>query len=398
MNVNELISRLNTRRTHPAMRQVQALPYSLKDSSPTSSRYYADIKTFTERWNGSLHPWLEDVLNPVQEFRRARGLPQRSFDELALELLALGVYLQQHGARAEHFPAPVVRLLRAIIHVEQAHPRLEPLGKSLRGILNGLFFLPDAAAAQPWSARSIHRLAAWLAVQGAEPQAQRFAAWLADYTQAGGPPIEPLLAASFTLVQKFAILSETYLGAYTRQVPVYRDQARARARWRYDSLLLNSSPLEYHLGMFATQVLNQAYRPAFQAARRKLVILPPCMCARPWGECLAISTPMGAQCGGCTPSCRVNQITRAAAQKGVSVVMVPDDQLGKVCLTSGQAGKGLGVVGAACALRNWGAGWESERLGLHGQGILLDSASCGKHWAAPGIPTGLDLQELLESF
>jgi hypothetical protein len=75
--------------------------------------------------------------------------------------------------------------------------------------------------------------------------------------------------------------------------------------------------------------------------------------------------------------------------------MVPDDQLSSLCLASGQAGSGLGVVGAACALRNWSAGWEANQLGLHARGVLLDSAGCSKHWTQKGTPTDVNVQELL---
>jgi hypothetical protein len=339
---------------------------------------------------------LEEILNPVQVYRTANGLPPRSFDELALELLALGVTLHEHIAQAELMPTRVIRLLQFMIEFEPSHPRFEHGSKTLRGWINGLFFPKNDTAARPWSTASVQKLAVWLAVQGAEPQAQRFSEWLDYFNQAGAPASACILSASFELVQKFALLSETNLGAYTSQVAVYRDQMKAAARWRYDGLLISSSPLEYHLGMLATEVLNRAYRARFEAAKHKMVILPPCMSARPQDQCQAIPTPLGAQCGGCTPSCRVNQISKTAAEKGIRVVMIPDDQLSQLCHASGQVGKGLGVIGAACALRNWSAGWEADRLGLNGQGILLDSAGCEKHWTRHGMTTDVNMQELVE--
>jgi uncharacterized protein len=146
--------------------------------------------------------------------------------------------------------------------------------------------------------------------------------------------------------------------------------------------------------MLGTEILNRAYSERFSAAKRRLVIVPPCLRALPDDQCQAVQTPLGAQCQGCTPTCRVHQITQVAARLGVPVVSIPDDQLSQLCLASGQAGSGLGVVGLACALRNWSAGWEAARLGLAAQGMLLDQVGCRKHWDKQGRPTDANLREL----
>jgi hypothetical protein len=103
---------------------------------------------------------------------------------------------------------------------------------------------------------------------------------------------------------------------------------------------------------------------------------------------------MGAKCTGCTPTCRVHQITKLGLQKGQAVYSIPDDQLSKLCVSSGQAGASIGVIGVSCALTNWGAGWEAERLGLPAQGILLDYVGCRKHWSGRDIPTDVSIKKI----
>ena len=90
----------------------------------------------------------------------------------------------------------------------------------------------------------------------------------------------------------------------------------------------------------------------------------------------------------------MHQITQLAAKQGLPVFSIPDDQLAKLCVSSGHAGTGLGVIGLACALRNWSAGWEADRLGLGAQGMLLDQVGCRKHWDPVGRPTDANLHEL----
>jgi hypothetical protein len=198
------------------------------------------------------------------------------------------------------------------------------------------------------------------------------------------------------LAEYFERESQRALGGYTAQVDPYRTGLLPRVHWRYDALLLSRSRVEYHLGMVGTEVLNRAYLSGFQATGRRLVIVPPCLRAQPDDVCQAEQTPMGAVCVGCTPTCRIHHITQLGKRHGIPVVSIPDDELGTLCVTSGQAGSGLGVVGVACALRNWSAGWESQKLGLNAQGLLLDYPGCKKHWDEHGIPTDTNLKQLEE--
>lgn len=358
------------------------LSYSLKAGSAFSNTYYAAIAVFAGRWTEQLHPWLDEEIGRVQTYRSSHTLAVRTFDELALELLVLGVAWREHAAQAQQTPAWVMRLMQALVARQQQHPRFETLYKTLRGWLNGLFYpaVQTATRCRP-SWVGFKKLLAWLFVQGADSQAARLDEWSVYLEQLDPSALEHVLRTALELADKFAGLSETCLGSYTAQVESYRTRSLPAARWRYDRLL-------------ATEILNRAYQAEYQATHLRLVILPPCLCYRPEKVCRAVPTPLGAQCSGCTPACRVNQITRAAAQKGVRVVMIPDDQLSQLCLSSGLAGKGLGVVGVACVQRNWCAGWEAQRLGLHAQGVLLDHAGCRKHWHPRGLMTDVNVQQV----
>jgi uncharacterized protein len=395
--MKSLISRFNPGFKQQAASTKNAAAYSLKDGEVTSTHYYSDIAAFADYWSSSLHPVLDELIDKVCQLRAATGLAERSFDELALELLALGVALHEHSAEAARFPAWGKKWLETMIHLQAKYPRFEGLFKTLRGGMNILCSFGRGAKDHNVTPTSrVRQLVDWLRLQGSEPQANRLEEWVLCLAQAEPPSAASLLDSSLELARRFDVLSEASLGTYTRGVEAYRSRVLPTAHWRYDALLVSSTALEYHLGMLATEILNRVYHPGFMAAPHKLVILPPCLCARPQGECIAIQTPLGVQCGGCTPACQVNQISKAAALKGVRVVMVPDDQLSSLCLASGQSGTGLGVIGASCALRNWSAGWEANRLGLNAHGVLLDSAGCSKHWTKNGVPTDVNLQELFK--
>jgi len=144
--------------------------------------------------------------------------------------------------------------------------------------------------------------------------------------------------------------------------------------------------------MLGTELLNRAYRQRFLATRRKMVIVPRCMCA-PAEKCKAIETPFGAKCQACTPACRVNQITKLGEKRGFGVTMIPDDV--KV-FGSGTGAESIGLVGVSCALTNWNGGWDAGASGIPAQGLLLDYVGCKIHWDKEGIPTEANLKGLLE--
>jgi hypothetical protein len=102
---------------------------------------------------------------------------------------------------------------------------------------------------------------------------------------------------------------------------------------------------------------------------------------------------MGSKCQGCTPDCRVNQITQLGEEQGFAVYIIPD-QL-RVFQSGGESGS-LGVVGVSCALTNWSGGWEADEMNIPAQGILLDYVGCKYHWDKKGFPTDTNLTKLQE--
>jgi len=74
-----------------------------------------------------------------------------------------------------------------------------------------------------------------------------------------------------------------------------------------------------------TEILNRVFRPEFLRTARKVVVAPPCMRAQPDDACQARSTSFGARCAGCTPGCRVHQLTKLGDKLGFGVVIMPED-------------------------------------------------------------------------
>ncbi len=406
----------------------EALTYTLLPDESNSQRYYRDISTLADRWQAEIEPSIRGIVDDMLEFRRRAGLGARSFDELALELLALGVGLREHGGQAAGFPEWAAQVLAGLIARQEERPQASRLIKGLRGVVDGLGAklgngsgpgsldalalarsagIPLRLGEEPDVGCTLYlrRLIAWLQMHGHTAQANRFMEWQSYIESFEPQQSQEIILQSLALAQDFALQSAPVLDRYTRGVEEFIREARPAVKWRYDAELVTRSPLEYHLGMLGVEVLTRLYRQDFLKARRKIVILPACMCALPGpagsgDRCQAQETPLGRVCQACTPACKVNQICRLGQPAGFEVYIRPH---GANC-TSLRPYAGLqdsGLVGIACVLTAWEAGLEVERGSLPAQGMLLDYAARCDHWAfestaeAP-IVTGANLDKLRE--
>lgn len=382
------------------------LTYSLRLGAFSSDAYYTAIEALANQWLEQARARVSDLTDSFHAYCQAAGRPVRSFDEYALELLVIGVLLHEHADQAADLPGWSAALLAELVAAEDRLPWAEDAIKALRGVVGGLAgtFVDSVGKYEGTPSEDetlqvephgiVRDLLEWLRSQGETTQAGRLSEWLAYLETLPLAPAKALVGRCLSLAHAFGEQSAPVLNAFTENVESYVNETAPHCFWRYDAALVTRSRLEYHLGMLGTEILNRAYYERFSAAKRRLVIVPPCLRALPDDQCRAVQTPLGAQCQGCTPTCRVHQITQLGARLGVPVLSIPDDELSQLCLASGQAGSGLGVVGLACALRNWSAGWEAARLGLAAQGMLLDQVGCRKHWDKQGRPTDANLREL----
>ena len=368
------------------------ITYSLRLAERNSDDYYRAIAAFADGWLAEV---LSDaatlrLIEGFRSFRCERGQADRSDAEYAFELLALGVLLREHGREAGRLPGRLARALNLLVKAQERWPKLESMIKTLRGWAG---WLARRAGAERTTSGDVDRLIFWLKANDDTAHARRLAQWQ-DYFAGSGPrPTPQAIAHCLALADSFAEASLEALGRYTAGVERFLTESAPHYRRRYDAELVSRSRLEYHLGMLGTEILSRAYRQRFLAAKRKIVIVPPCMRAQPEEKCKAIQTPFGAKCQACTPSCRVHQITKLGEKRGFEVYMIPDELR---VFGSGAGDGSLGVVGVACALTNWGGGWDADSMGVPAQGLLLDHVGCKYHWDRKGILTDINLPQLVK--
>lgn len=382
---------------NPISKPPRVITYSLRADGHDSTNYYQAIASFTDEWLESAQNEVGDLLADFHAFCQRAGFPMRSDAEYAFELLVLGVLLREHGTDAASLPDWLANTQKILLRAQDQWLGLEGMIKVWRGWLG---WLGKKLETGRKGYGDVSRLLMWLRANGNSTQADRLSQWQDYFDTLDHRAAWDKIIRSLALAEAFAEDSQRALGTYTERVEHFLSEVAPTYLGRYDFELVSRSRMEYHLGMLGTEILNRVYRERFLAAGRKIVIVPPCMRAQPEEKCKAKSTPFGALCQACTPTCRVHQITKLGEKRrkelpeaGFDVFIIPDELR---VFGSGTGAGNVGVVGVSCVLTNWSGGWDADALGLPAQGVLLDYVGCSYHWDERGIPTDTNLNKLVE--
>ncbi|MBU0494248.1 MAG: DUF116 domain-containing protein [Chloroflexi bacterium] len=376
------------------------ITYSLRDGREHSDQYYCDVAAFTDEVLAEASGRVGSVVTAFRSWLEQTGRETpRTSPEYVFEFLTLGVLWRVYASRAKGLAAVPRQALAGLARLRETSSVLKPAVDPLRGVLAALFLHPTAGRPAPDPAPTVAHLArllGWLAAAGDFCQeVKRLQAWPGFLADQPPEQASATLAAVLDLAAWFEARSAAVLGRYTPHVERFLTETLPGYRWREDAVFCGRRRVEYHLNMVGTEILNRAFRPAFLATARQMVIVPPCMKARSDNECQARPTPHGARCAGCTPGCRVRELTQLGDTHGFAVLIVPDEL---AVFSSGRGepvrGAAVGVVGVSCVLTNAPGGWETQALGVPAQGILLDYCGCSYHWHETGIPTAINVGQL----
>jgi len=326
------------------------ITYTLRDESGTSNGYFETIATFADGILSLFESALKPMITDFQHYLISRDDLPRSQPEYIFELLTLGVLWRVHA------PLNTPRTLKGL---EALIAHLALVGE----------FTQEVAHLQAWH----------------------------GYLNTLSPSIvSQTLTRVIACAMEFEERAENALGRYTPNVEQFLSNEWQEHEDREDSTLRGRKRVEYHLNMVGTELLNRAFRQAFLAASRKVVLAPPCMRAKRDEECKAVKTAEGQLvCQGCTLDCRIHQLTQLGQKHGFEVYLIPDELRSLAARTVG-GGSTVGVVGISCVLTNAPGGWEAQALDLPAQGLLLDYCGCSYHWDDQGFPTDTNFNKLLE--
>ena len=381
---------------------MEIITYSLCAGDKVSNQYYRDITAFTDQVLEEVDQRARSVISDFQGYILQTGRePLRSQAEYSFELLTLGVLWNAYTQNAVDSNGRPQRLLAALARWRKRNEYLKPGIDQIRGILGTLFLFRRKNGMHKTPAptlENLDHLLSWLAATGDFGEAvKRLNAWREFLSIQKQEEIVLRLSTAIALADWFQTHSLEILGRYTPNVDEFLVKTHPSYRWREDVVFCGRKRVEYHLNMVGTEIMNRAFRDQFLKTERKVVFVPPCMRAMPDGECKAQPTPFGEHCAACTTTCRVHQVTKLGEKHGFDVFMIPDELsvVSDKKMETPQDNK-LGLVGVSCPLTNMSGGWETRRLGVPAQGVLLDYCGCPWHWHKDGFPTDMNFNQLLD--
>jgi hypothetical protein len=164
---------------------------------------------------------------------------------------------------------------------------------------------------------------------------------------------------------------------------------------REDRFFSGRKPVEYHLGMVAAEVMNQALRPSFEQAGERVVLVPACMRGAKAERCMGLVQGLDMICMACDPECNVHRISTRMRDVGVRVYVVPHATGFSRWLERWQREPNAGVTAVACMLNILPGGYEMRRRGIPSQCVPLDHPGCRKHWCDENLPTSVNQEQLV---
>ena len=380
---------------------VEIVTYSLRNGDKRSDQYYRDIASFTDDLLVEIETIGESNIADYMAFVQENQIEEpRSFEEYAFEFLMMGVYWMVHGQVAAQLEGIPQNFLEKLGRWRKQSDFFKPGIDLLRGILGTRYLISKnhhPKEIPPFTVENLFQLLRWMAATGElTEEGKRLQSWNSYLEGLPAHDSAVTLRMAINLAARFESRSQERLGAYTQNINHFLSQKHPQYRWREDIFFCGRQPVEYHLNMVGTEILNRSFWKEFTQTERKVVILPPCMKAKLESGCEAVETPLGERCMACTPGCRVHQLTKLGEKHGFTVLVMPHDL--DVFSGNGQGlsgGTSTGVVGVSCPLTNVMGGWEMKDLGVPAQGLLLDYCGCPWHWHDEGIATDINFHQLL---
>jgi hypothetical protein len=370
---------------------VDAPTYTLRPSGSPPDVYLRNVARLADEVlaaGAELHPIVDAYGTFVEETGRER---RRSEAEYLLEALTLGVLWRARGSDATRREGAGPAFVDALAaHRRSGGARLRDGSTSLILSLDAPF---EPGAPTP-GLRDLERLLAWLVASGEyDDEVTRLEGW-EEFLRADPSSAEERLEELVAFAIAFEAWSDHALGIFTAGVPRFFRDDLPRRRWREDTIQCARRRVEYHLSMVGAELLNRAWREAFLACERHVVVMPGCMRSRPDARCAAERTALDLRCTGCTKGCAVLTATRVAERAGAeAVAVVHGSDFSRFLRAPALRGGDVGVVGVACVPGLLGAGWRAYAAGLPAQCVLLESSGC-EHWRDAPRPTALDVREL----
>jgi hypothetical protein len=372
--------------------------YDLRRGELNSDEFYQQVAVVVDQLLVEAEFRAGPILDEFSDYLlTSTGQQLRSRGEYALELLTLGMAVKLYASAAAHTPNSVVAVARQLLRLRHRSRAVKPVADFLRACLFSFGFAnPTDRWLETLTRDRLPRLLRWMEATGELAQeTARLQNWRRHLLAISPQASSVCLRTAVYLFDWFAVEAANALGTYTKGVRRFLGTEFVRRGIREDRFFCSRIPAEYHLGMVAAEIMNRVLRAGFDAAPRKVVLLPTCMRGNRAATCKARTVGDDITCSGCDPNCAVGRVTRQMRTRGIPVYLVPHASSFSRSLERWQRETDTGVVAVACALNILPGGYEMRARAIPSQCVLLDYPGCERHWCRDRLPTSVNEERLV---
>lgn len=322
---------------------------------------------------------------------REKVEPLRSSAEYALEMLAIGVYMNHYLTNSYAMKQYQKNICIYINQLREHANLLRTFFSKGKGICSAWCMQTSVVSAKRHLWTDFVKLRQWLLATGEyQEELFRIENWNCFLKDRLVQERNRILSICKNMASGFEKDAQSVLGHYVQNVERFRNTVQKTYKWREDCIMCNKPETEYYLNMAGAHILSRVFETEFAQTEQKYIFVPACMSKKEQG-CQAVKDGEGYRCQKCSPDCSVCKTVMIAEKYGAETVIVHHGSAINR-MKAGEDGK-KGVIGIACVVNLLSGGWKAKRLGYVPQCVFLNYCGCN-HWCQERVMTEIDLKRL----
>lgn len=374
---------------------METITYQLNISRNNQS-FYKELTDFTTAFLANRPKATINHINGFVEYNK-HTIPEalRTSDELYVEYLTMGVLTKKYGRNAMSAFGWEKSLLKFLYKKRNSVKSLKSSIDGLRGVLSTFILKRSWNKLPVYNASRLAKLIQWMEATGEfTEEAIRLKSWQKYIATLPFREQKILMRNSQLNARIFETTAKSKFGAYTKNLETFRENVLHEHKYKENYIFCGRQEAEYHLNMFAAEILNRSLKQAFERTSHKVILLPTCMSKPVYGACKARQVDGKLVCTGCTPGCPINLKRKEYTNADTEVALIPHSSGFSKFLEHWRDQDQTGLIGVACVLNLVKGGYEMQKLNIPSQCVFLDYCGCKKHWHKQGITTDLNNDQL----
>ncbi len=372
--------------------------YQLNHESSDSKWFYLDLSNFTDIFLPILEESQGSITDKYITFIKDNNIENlRTKNEYLIEPLILGALWNCYINQAIESNPIVVKSASYLYSIRNKNTFVKRYADNLRGHLLTYIINESKAKETEYSLKNLEKLFQWLEASGDfKQELTRFQHWTTFLRSLQPSEQSFILECISQIAKSFQYKSMVHLGFYTQQVEAFRKDVPINNKNNENRIFCGRHRVEYHLNMFAAEVLNRQFKEEFDKTSHKVVLLPTCM-RRNSSNCKAKNNNGKITCQHCSKNCNIHNIVTSLAAHNVQTFLIPHSSNFSKFLKQWENNKDIGLIGVACVLNLLTGGYEMKGFNIAAQCVFLNYSGCQKHWHPSGISTQIDIQQLYKT-